>query len=85
MTEEAATIKTESEKTMPGETEKETKMKMADRQINHRFNLKMRLPLTLQQFTASRAPARAPHGWSAGNEPRAGQGDKGQKNTRASP
>jgi hypothetical protein len=85
MTEEAATINTESEMTTPGNTEKENKMNMGDRQINHHVNLKMRLPLTRQKIAANRAQARASHHRSAGDGPWAGQKDKGQKNTRASP
>jgi hypothetical protein len=85
MTEEAATINTESEKTTPGNTEKENKMNVGDRQINHEFNPTMCLPLTRQKIAANRAQARAPHGRSAGDGPWAGQKHKGQKNTRASP
>jgi hypothetical protein len=80
MTEEAATIQTESEKTTPGDTEKEIKMKMGDGQINYQVNPKMRLLLRLQKFAGDRALAR-----NAGDGLRAGQEAKGQKNTRASP
>jgi hypothetical protein len=87
MTQAAATIKTGSEKKARGNTEKENKikMKMGDRQINSQIDPTMRLLLTLQKFAANRAPAGAPHRPSAGDGPRAGEGDKGQKNTRASP
>jgi hypothetical protein len=85
MTQAAATNHTESRKRRPGNTERENKMKMGDRQINHQINPTMRLLLRLQKFAGDRALAGAPHHRSAGNEPRAGQGDKGQKNTRASP
>jgi hypothetical protein len=85
MTEEAAPIKTESEKTIPGNTGKEIKMNMGDRRINHHVNLKMRLPLRLQKIAANRALAGAPHHRSAGDGLWAGEEAKGQKNTRASP
>jgi hypothetical protein len=83
MTEQAATIKTESEKTTPGVTGKENKMNRGDRQINHQINPKMRLPLALQKFAAHRAPARVSPGAaarrSAGDGPWAGEKNKGQK------
>jgi hypothetical protein len=85
MTQEAATIKTEREMTTPGNTEKENTMNMGDRQINHAINPKTRLPLTLQKFAGGRALARASHHRSAGDGPWGEEGDKGQKNTRASP
>jgi hypothetical protein len=78
MTEEAATINTESEMTTPGNTEKENKMKMGDRQINP----EMRLLLRVQKFAGDRAPGWAPHGRSGGDGPWAEQKGKGQKNTR---
>jgi hypothetical protein len=79
MTEEAATIKTESEKTTLGNTEKANKMNMGDRQINYQINPKMRLLLALQKFAANRARARASHRRSRGDGLRAGEEDKGQK------
>jgi hypothetical protein len=85
MTEAAATIKTESEMTTPGNTEEEDKMNMGDGQTNRRINPKMRLQFTLQKFAGDRALAGTPHHRSAGDGPWAGQKDKGQKNTRASP
>jgi hypothetical protein len=85
MTQEAATNHTESRKRTPGNTEKENKMKMGDRQISHQINPTMRLLLRLQKFAGDRALAGAPHHRSAGDGPWAEEGDKGQKNTRASP
>jgi hypothetical protein len=72
---EAPTINTENEKTIPGDTEEENNMNMGDRQINHEFNPTMCLPLTLQKFAADHAASRR----SAGDGPWAGQRDKGQK------
>jgi hypothetical protein len=79
MTEEAATINTESEMTTLGNTEKENKMNMGDRQINYQVNPKLRLLLALQKFVGDRALAGAPHHRSAGDGPWAEQKAKGQK------
>jgi hypothetical protein len=48
MTEEAAIRNSKGEKTIQANTEKETKMKMGDHQINHPIKTKTRLPLAPQ-------------------------------------
>jgi hypothetical protein len=58
MTEEAAIRNSKGEKTTQANTEKENKMKMGDRQINHPIKTKMRLPLTLKKPPIAPQPGR---------------------------
>jgi hypothetical protein len=75
MTQAAATNNTESRKRTLGNTEKENKMNMGDRQINP----KMRLLLRLQKFAANRALARPPHRRGQGTELGPKRETKGKK------